>query len=72
MGSLPRLHADSPCQPACAPPPTQTCGRLTQDWFGLKTADEAGKIVFNSTAGNHLQFTEADLAWWIYLYFVDE
>jgi len=43
-----------------------------EDLFGLKTADEAGKIVFNSTAGNHLQFTEADLAWWIYLYFVDE
>lgn len=25
------------------------------DTFGLRTADEAGKIVFNTTAGDHLQ-----------------
>jgi len=43
-----------------------------QDLFGLKTADEAGKIVFNSTAGNHLEFTELQLAQWVDMYFVNE
>lgn len=35
------------------------------DAFGLKTADDAGKIVFNSTAGNHLKFKEDELFWWL-------
>lgn len=43
-----------------------------QDLFGLKTADEAGKIVFNSTSGNHLEFTELELAQWVDMYFVNE
>jgi len=43
-----------------------------KDLFGLKTADEAGKIVFNSTAGNHLEFTELELAQWVDMYFVNE
>jgi len=41
-----------------------------QDTFGLKTADEAGKIVFDSTPGNHLQFSKEDLIGWINKYFV--
>lgn len=40
------------------------------DMFGLKTADEAGKILFNSTKGNHLEFSEAELAGWVDQYFV--
>ena len=40
------------------------------DLFGLKTADEAGKIHFESTPGNHLQFTEKELLGWIDEYFV--
>jgi palmitoyl-protein thioesterase len=39
-----------------------------QDLFGLKTADEAGKIHFEETAGNHLQFTDAQLYGWIETY----
>ena len=35
------------------------------DNFGLKTADEAGKIFFESTPGNHLQFTETELFGWV-------
>jgi len=35
------------------------------DLFGLKTADEAGKIVFDSTTGNHLQFTQDELVGWV-------
>jgi len=43
----------------------------TDDLFGLRTADEAGKIVFNSTEGNHLQFTQEQLMWWVDHYFVE-
>jgi hypothetical protein len=32
-----------------------------QDTFGLKTADEAGRIFFETTPGNHLDFTEQQL-----------
>lgn len=41
------------------------------DTFGLRTADEAGKILFNSTTGNHLQFTQEELVWWVDNYFVE-
>ena len=44
----------------------------TEDLFGLKTVDEAGKIVFNTTEGNHLQFTHEQLVWWVDNYFVKE
>ena len=37
----------------------------TEDLFGLKTADQAGRIHFESTPGNHLQFTEAELYGWV-------
>jgi len=43
----------------------------TEDLFGLRTADEAGKILFNSTTGNHLQFTDDELKWWINNYFIE-
>jgi palmitoyl-protein thioesterase len=38
------------------------------DSFGLRTADEAGKIVFNSTEGNHLDFSTEQLFGWLDLY----
>jgi len=41
------------------------------DTFGLKTADEAGKLTFNTTAGNHLQFTQEELLWWVDNYLVE-
>ena len=43
----------------------------TDDLFGLRTADEAGKILFNTTAGDHLEFSMTELAWWVHNYFVD-
>merc|ERR1712072_1017930 len=43
----------------------------TKDLFGLKTADQAGKIKFASTPGNHLQFTEKDLFGWVDSYFLE-
>jgi len=42
-----------------------------QDLFGLKTADEAGKILFNTTSGNHLEFSQEQLIWWVQNYFVE-
>merc|ERR1712137_727262 len=42
-----------------------------QDLYGLKTADEAGKIFFNSTTGDHLQFTAAELFGWVDKYFIE-
>merc|ERR1712166_1339482 len=35
-----------------------------KDLFGLKTADEAGKIVYDSSPGDRLQFTETELFGW--------
>jgi len=42
-----------------------------QDLFGLKTADEAGKIFFDSTTGDHLQFTKEELLGWVDKYFLE-
>jgi len=42
-----------------------------KDSFGLKTVHEAGKMVFNTTAGNHLQFTEDELFYWLDNYLVE-
>lgn len=42
-----------------------------EDLFGLRTADEAGKIRFNHTDGNHLQFSDAQLTWWVNNYLVE-
>jgi palmitoyl-protein thioesterase len=39
-----------------------------EDLFGLKTADEAGKIHFEETSGDHLQFTSEQLYGWIETY----
>jgi len=39
------------------------------DNFGLKTADQAGKIHFESTTGDHLQFTDDELMGWVDKYF---
>jgi len=38
------------------------------DLFGLRTADESGKIFFNTTEGNHLDFTDDELYGWLDLY----
>lgn len=40
-----------------------------QDLFGLQTVDMAGKINYNTTAGEHLQFTLEDLTFWLDKYF---
>lgn len=44
---------------------------FTNDFFGLKTADLEGKNIFESFAGNHLQFDIADFDRWVTSYFND-
>merc|ERR1712226_455910 len=41
----------------------------TEDWFGLKSLDQAGKIEFHSTPGNHLRFTKDFLLQMVKQYF---
>jgi palmitoyl-protein thioesterase len=36
----------------------QETALYTEDWLGLKAMDQAGKLVFLSTDGEHLQFTD--------------
>ena len=45
--------------------PMNQSAMYQQDLFGLKAADEAGKIHFESTPGNHLDFTDAELYGWL-------
>ena len=40
-----------------------------RDTFGLRTADRAHKIFFETTPGDHLQFTEQELFGWMDKYF---
>jgi len=41
------------------------------DMFGLRTVDERGGILFNTTDGNHLQFSLEQMTWWVDHYFVE-
>ncbi|CAK0825218.1 unnamed protein product [Prorocentrum cordatum] len=41
-----------------------------QDLFGIKTADATGKIAFESTPGDHLEFTDEQLYGWVEKYFL--
>merc|ERR1712113_1172641 len=41
-----------------------------QNLFGLKDADAAGKIAFETPPGNHLQFTDEELYGWLDKYFL--
>jgi len=41
-----------------------------ENLFGLKDADEAGKIFYETTPGNHLQFSNEQLLSWLDKYFM--
>merc|ERR1719491_1321610 len=41
-----------------------------QNLFGLKDADAAGKIFYETTPGDHLEFTDAQLFSWVDKYFI--
>lgn len=40
------------------------------DLFGLKTVDQAKKFAFETTPGEHLQFTQKELTGWLDKYFI--
>ena len=68
-----RGRASNGPNPLRVPPlgrPTHAPCRLAARSFGLKTVDEAGKLHFNTTEGNHLQFSKEQLAWWVKHQFV--
>lgn len=41
--------------------PTQKTELYTEDWIGLKTLDDAGKVKYVKVAGNHLQISSSDM-----------
>ena len=52
-----------------APLPMNATKWYTQDTFGLRTADAAGKNAFETFDGDHIRFTEAELEKWLDAYF---
>lgn len=44
----------------------------TEDWIGLKTLDDAGKVKFVSVPGNHLGISRSDMKKYIVPYLEDE
>ncbi|KAL6125844.1 hypothetical protein ACLB2K_073895 [Fragaria x ananassa] len=43
----------------------------TEDWIGLKTLDEAGKVKFINVSGNHLAITKSDMRKYVVPYLED-
>ncbi|KAG4169682.1 hypothetical protein ERO13_A12G096600v2 [Gossypium hirsutum] len=41
--------------------PVQAAKLYKEDWIGLKTLDEAGKVKFVNVSGNHLQISTSDM-----------
>lgn len=42
-----------------------------EDWIGLKTLDEAGKVKFINVSGNHLAITRSDMKKYVVPYLED-
>ncbi|KAG6636033.1 hypothetical protein CIPAW_11G083100 [Carya illinoinensis] len=52
-------------------PPQQT-NLYAEDWIGLKTLDEAGKVKYISVPGNHLGISRRDMKRYVVPYLVDK
>ena len=52
-----------------APLPMNATKWYTDDTFGLRTADAAGKNAFETFDGDHIRFTESELEKWLDAYF---
>ncbi|KAK9274419.1 hypothetical protein L1049_019234 [Liquidambar formosana] len=52
--------------------PAQETLLYTEDWIGLKTLDEAGKVEFIGVPGNHLEITQTDMKDYVVPYLEDE
>ncbi|XP_060207397.1 uncharacterized protein LOC132635149 isoform X2 [Lycium barbarum] len=51
-------YPDGAFEPILPPQETQL---YTEDWIGLKTLDDAGKVKYVKVAGNHLQISSSDM-----------
>ncbi|XP_021666500.2 uncharacterized protein LOC110654720 isoform X2 [Hevea brasiliensis] len=52
--------------------PAQETKLYTEDWIGLKTLDEAGKVKFVNVSGNHLDISQNDMKKYIVPYLEDQ
>ncbi|XWS32425.1 hypothetical protein CRYUN_Cryun23aG0158300 [Craigia yunnanensis] len=52
--------------------PAQETKLYKEDWIGLKTLDEAGKVKFINVSGNHLQISRSDMKKYIAPYLEDQ
>ncbi|XVE74097.1 hypothetical protein DITRI_Ditri11bG0171900 [Diplodiscus trichospermus] len=52
--------------------PAQETKLYKEDWIGLKTLDEAGKVKFINVSGGHLQISESDMKKYIAPYLEDQ
>ncbi|EEF50269.1 Palmitoyl-protein thioesterase 1 precursor, putative [Ricinus communis] len=52
--------------------PVQETKLYTEDWIGLKTLDEAGKVKFLTVSGNHLQISQDVMKKYIVPYLEDQ
>ncbi|CAB78750.1 thioesterase like protein [Arabidopsis thaliana] len=52
--------------------PPQKTKLYTEDWIGLKTLDDAGKVRFISVPGGHIEITEEDLVKYVVPYLQNE
>ncbi|KAK6162640.1 hypothetical protein DH2020_002481 [Rehmannia glutinosa] len=51
--------------------PAQQTTLYTEDWIGLKTLDEAGKVKFVNVSGGHLEISYGDMKEYILPYLVE-
>ncbi|KAI4372685.1 hypothetical protein MLD38_010885 [Melastoma candidum] len=51
--------------------PARNTTLYTEDWIGLKTLDEAGKVQFINVSGGHLDISETDMKKYVLPYLVD-
>ncbi|XVE76863.1 hypothetical protein DITRI_Ditri13aG0014400 [Diplodiscus trichospermus] len=52
--------------------PVQETKLYKEDWIGLKTLDEAGKVKFVNVSGNHLQISGSDMKKYMVPYLEDQ
>ncbi|KVH91239.1 palmitoyl-protein thioesterase 1-like [Cynara cardunculus var. scolymus] len=52
--------------------PAQETRLYTEDWIGLRTLDEAGKVEFVNVTGGHLDISDDDMKKYMVPYLVDE
>uniref|UniRef100_A0A6N2MXQ3 Palmitoyl-protein thioesterase 1 n=1 Tax=Salix viminalis TaxID=40686 RepID=A0A6N2MXQ3_SALVM len=52
--------------------PAQETQLYTEDWIGLKTLDEAGKVKFINVSGGHLDISQTDMKKYVLPYLVEQ